>query len=59
MKELNSTECANVSGGLVGGIILGIIVGEIVEYYIGDELDKAVEGMLGPTDDYEGRMTAA
>ena len=52
MKELNSTECANVSGGLVGGIILGIIVGEIVEYYIGDELEKAVDVMLGPTDDY-------
>jgi len=59
MEELNSTDYVNVSGGLVGGIVLGIIVGKVVDYYIGEELDKAVEGMLGPTDDYEGMMTAA
>ncbi|MDY6927708.1 MAG: hypothetical protein SWN10_11475 [Pseudomonadota bacterium] len=59
MEELNSTECVNVSGGLVGGIVLGIIVGKVVDYYIGEELEKAVEGMLGPTEDYEGMMTAA
>lgn len=59
MKVLDKTEIIEVNGGSFAEFVGGYVVSKIVDHYIGDDIEKAIDGMFGPAEDLSGMMIAA